>query len=119
GAPPTQAARAPSPSAATSSSRPGSGSARSTTCGATSMDNAPNGKAAEPNGGVLLEVEALQKYFPIQRGLLRTTVGHVRAVDGVSFAIREQETLALVGESGCGKTTTGRCILRAIEPTSG
>jgi peptide/nickel transport system ATP-binding protein len=83
------------------------------------MDRAPNGKAAERNGGVLLEVDALQKYFPIHRGLLRTTVGHVRAVDGVSFAIREHETLALVGESGCGKTTTGRCIMRAIEPTGG
>jgi len=68
---------------------------------------------------VLLEVKDLKKYFPIQRGFLRRTVGYVKAVDGVSFYIKEGETLGLVGESGCGKTTTGRCILRAIEPTSG
>jgi oligopeptide/dipeptide ABC transporter ATP-binding protein len=67
----------------------------------------------------LLQVNALKKYFPIQRGVFRTTVGHVKAVDGVSFSIKPQETLALVGESGCGKTTTGRCILRAVEPTGG
>jgi peptide/nickel transport system ATP-binding protein len=68
---------------------------------------------------ILLEVKDLKKYFPIQKGLLRRTVGHVRAVDGVDFFIREGETLGLVGESGCGKTTTGRLILRAIEPTTG
>ena len=67
----------------------------------------------------LLEVRDLKKYFPIQRGLLRRVVGHVRSVDGVSFSIRQGETLGLVGESGCGKTTTGRLILRAIEPTNG
>lgn len=67
----------------------------------------------------LLEVKDLRKYFPITRGFLRRTVGHVKAVDGVSFTLRRGETLALVGESGCGKTTTGRCVLRAIEPTSG
>ncbi len=67
----------------------------------------------------LLEVERLKKYFPIRRGLLSRTVGHVKAVDGVSFAVREGEVLGLVGESGCGKTTTGRCILRLIEPTAG
>src|SRR5262245_33216086 len=78
-----------------------------------------DGATARPNGSTLLEVEDLKKYFPITRGLLRSTVGHVRAVDGVSFTLREHETLALVGESGCGKTTTGRCILRAIEPTGG
>jgi oligopeptide/dipeptide ABC transporter ATP-binding protein len=68
---------------------------------------------------VLLEVTDLTKYFPIKRGVLSRTVGAVRAVDGVSFTIRRGETLGLVGESGCGKTTTGRVILRLIEPTSG
>jgi peptide/nickel transport system ATP-binding protein len=67
----------------------------------------------------LLEVRNLQKFFPIVKGVLRQTVGHVRAVDGVSFTIREGETLGLVGESGCGKTTTSRCILRAMAPTAG
>ena len=67
----------------------------------------------------LLEVRNLRKFFPIRVGLLRRLVGHVRAVDDVSFDLRKGETLALVGESGCGKTTTARCILRAIDPTSG
>jgi peptide/nickel transport system ATP-binding protein len=68
---------------------------------------------------VLLEVQDLKKYFPIQRGFFRRVVGHVRAVDGISFQIRQGETLGLVGESGCGKTTTGRVILRDLEPTAG
>jgi len=68
---------------------------------------------------VLLEVKNLRKYFPIQKGFLRRVMGQVRAVDDVSFYIKEGETLGLVGESGCGKTTTARCILRAITPTSG
>jgi peptide/nickel transport system ATP-binding protein len=68
---------------------------------------------------ILLQVRNLKMYFPIQQGFFRRVVGHVRAVDGVSFFIREGETLGLVGESGCGKTTTGRCILRAYEPTAG
>jgi peptide/nickel transport system ATP-binding protein len=67
----------------------------------------------------LLEVKNLCKYFPIRRGLLLRTIGHVKAVDDVSFYIHQGETLGLVGESGCGKTTAGRCILRGIEPTSG
>ena len=68
---------------------------------------------------VLLEVKNLRKYFPIQKGFLRRVVGLVRAVDDVSFYIKEGETLGLVGESGCGKTTTARCLLRALTPTSG
>jgi len=67
----------------------------------------------------VLEVVNLRKYFPIRRGFLRRTVGQVKAVDGVSFHIRKGETLALVGESGCGKTTVSRCILRALSPSSG
>jgi peptide/nickel transport system ATP-binding protein len=68
---------------------------------------------------VLLEVRDLKKHFPITGGLLRRTVGYVKAVDGVSFYIKKGETLGLVGESGCGKTTTGRTVLRLIEPTDG
>jgi peptide/nickel transport system ATP-binding protein len=67
----------------------------------------------------VLDVRSLRKHFPIRQGLLGRTVGHVKAVDDVSFAIEGGETLSLVGESGCGKTTTSRCILRAIKPTGG
>ena len=67
----------------------------------------------------LLEVRNLKKYFPIYKGILHKEVNQVRAVDDVSLYIREGETLGLVGESGCGKTTVSRCILRAIDPTSG
>ena len=67
----------------------------------------------------LLQVSHLQKLFPIRKGFWKKTVGHVRAVDDITFHIDEGETLGLVGESGCGKTTTARCILRAIEPTAG
>ncbi|HEV2054760.1 MAG TPA: dipeptide ABC transporter ATP-binding protein [Methylomirabilota bacterium] len=67
----------------------------------------------------LLEVKNLKKYFPIRGGLFSREVARVHAVDDVSFTIQKGETLGLVGESGCGKSTTGRCILRLIEPTSG
>ncbi len=67
----------------------------------------------------LLEVRDLRKYFPIHRGVLRRVKGYVRAVDGVSLDVRRGSTVGLVGESGCGKTTTGRAILRLIEPTTG
>jgi oligopeptide/dipeptide ABC transporter ATP-binding protein len=67
----------------------------------------------------LVEVTDLVKYFPVKRGLLKRTVANVRAVDGVSFVLGARETLCLVGESGCGKSTVGRLILRLIDPTSG
>ena len=67
----------------------------------------------------LVEVENLVKYFPVKTGVFKRISGWVKAVDGVSFNIKKRETLGLVGESGCGKTTTGRCIIRLIEPTSG
>ena len=67
----------------------------------------------------VLEVRDLKKHFPIKKGLLRRTVGHVYAVDGITFTINQGETLGLVGESGCGKTTAGRAVLRLIEPSSG
>jgi peptide/nickel transport system ATP-binding protein len=75
--------------------------------------------AAAPAKPLLLDVKGLKKYFPIRRGVLQKTVGHVKAVDDVTFFLHEGETLSLVGESGCGKTTTSRCILRAIAPTAG
>ncbi len=67
----------------------------------------------------LLEVRDLRKYYPVQNSAFRSRQGQIRAVDGVSFQIQDGETLGLVGESGCGKTTLARCLLRAIEPTSG
>jgi len=68
---------------------------------------------------ILLNVQNLKKYFPIKKGILSKTVGYVKAVDDVSFKIKKGETLGLVGESGCGKTTIGRTLLRLIEPTGG
>jgi peptide/nickel transport system ATP-binding protein len=83
---------------------------------------APAAPATQANGDgkpVLLEVNDLRKYFPIKLGFFMRVVGHVKAVDGVSFFVRQGETLGLVGESGCGKTTTGRVLMRALDPTSG
>jgi oligopeptide/dipeptide ABC transporter ATP-binding protein len=68
---------------------------------------------------ILLEVKGLKKYFPIQKGVFQRVVGQIRAVDDVSFFIRENEVLGMVGESGCGKTTVGRTVLRLYEPTAG
>jgi oligopeptide transport system ATP-binding protein len=67
----------------------------------------------------LLEVRNLKKYFPIKKGIFSKTINYVKAVDGVSFSVKQGQTLGLVGESGCGKSTTGRTILRLYEPTSG
>jgi oligopeptide/dipeptide ABC transporter ATP-binding protein len=81
--------------------------------------NAPGREGSARTGELLLSVRDLKKYFPIKKGLFANTVGHVRAVDGVSFDVARGEVLGLVGESGCGKTTTGRVILRLIEATAG
>ena len=74
---------------------------------------------SEKKNDTLLDVQHLQVYFPIRKGLMKRVVGHVHAVEDVSFSVRPQEVFALVGEAGCGKSTTGSAILRLIEPTGG
>jgi len=81
--------------------------------------HAPDTQTVAEGAAPLLSVKNLQVYFPVRRGLLARTVDHIRAVDDVSFNVYRGQTLGLVGESGCGKTTTGRAILRLIEPTAG
>ena len=86
----------------------------------TVQEPAPQGSAPAQDDDVLLEINNLKMYFPVTSGMLfQRTVAHVKAVDDVSFSVKRGETLGLVGESGCGKTTTGRCILQLYKPTSG
>jgi oligopeptide/dipeptide ABC transporter ATP-binding protein len=83
------------------------------------VSEAVAGGTAVADPDALLSVSGLQMHFPVRRGLMRRTVGAVRAVDGVDFSVRPGETLGLVGESGCGKSTTGRMLTRLLEPTGG
>jgi len=90
--------------------------------GAASLSSGVEGGASPrstPSDNVILDVKGLKKYFPIQHGLFRKVVGYVKAVDDISFFVRKGETLGLVGESGCGKTTASRSIIRLYEPTAG
>jgi peptide/nickel transport system ATP-binding protein len=86
---------------------------------ATAQAPTPANGQSKPASDVLLDVKGLKKFFPIQKGLLRRTVGYVKAVDDVTFFVRDGETLGLVGESGCGKSTAGRTIIRLYEATGG
>ena len=86
----------------------------------TVQETAPQNTTAAQDDDILLEIKNLKMHFPVTSGMLfQRTVAHVKAVDDVSFSVKRGETLGLVGESGCGKTTTGRCILQLYKPTSG
>ena len=94
-------------------------SAPSSTKGAAPASGSPAGPKSDAAQKPLVEVRGLAKYFPIHKGLLKRKVGDVRAVDGLDFDVGSRETVSLVGESGCGKTTAGRALLRLVEPTPG
>ncbi|MEW8970269.1 MAG: dipeptide ABC transporter ATP-binding protein [Mesobacillus sp.] len=84
-----------------------------------STSESPENKKTENNSEILLELQDLKKHFPIKSGLLQKTVGHIKAVDGINLKVNKGETLGIVGESGCGKSTVGRTIIRLYEPTDG
>ena len=82
-------------------------------------DTATRNLSQDDAGDTILRVKDLKMHFPLRQGVLQRVVGTIKAVDGVSFELREQEVMGLVGESGCGKTTVGRTLLRLYDPTGG